>query len=473
MERDPVASEDVTSSKPKFRFVSTLRMLELNSYGFNIDVLYHGKEKRVVARYSEMLAIHQKLKETFRGDKHAKFPSRFGTITFFGSEEEKIDKRRVELEQYFNSLKEEYFELPDLVQLFKLSSMNKPVEEDKAVSFRINNLAASVPEILITENGEEYFAGAIVMSVTENINQLEDIRHSLANEASIQRKFTVLENTSSRRASIMQALNEFQSTIDTLRLDASLQQQEEFQRVLNILDTYIGIASSWEEHVGETVMNQFTQQTNDKNKSAVQIRMEDYMREAEDIVANFATKPKSELKEEYKRIGKLFGDLGRDISIYQNRQDGPSIVSRLEQIKKYVRDSTQAIGQSSTSLGNPSSIPEVEKRLFQLLEEISNHEGGNEDVEKQTKLKEKLVSLIRDIRDLKRYFLQLEGAEHKSSINRLEDLQENLSELEYTFNNKFDTNQNLEEKAQQAVKKYQENTKTRQISRAQDDLFGL
>jgi len=127
----------------------------------------------------------------------------------------------------------------------------------------------------------------------------------------------------------------------------------------------------------------------------------------------------------------------------------------LESLLYYIRTSTDINSDGSFS----ARIKRCETELFSLVDAINKLNLDNKE-EEFLSLKKSLTVLTKDISSLrnemeKKISNRENAVENKARVDHLEDLQENLSDLAYTYSNKFEAfSRSLTENALVTKKKY-------------------
>lgn len=130
------------------------------------------------------------------------------------------------------------------------------------------------------------------------------------------------------------------------------------------------------------------------------------------------------------------------------------VLNSLQQIKNYINlHLTSDFSQQNANYLD--KVKEFEKKMFTLIDEISSFSPQNPQKKSLQNLKQDILSLIKEIAIFKQSLMKKinksNEIEMKTYLNRLEDLQENLADLEYTFRTKHQVTPSLEEKVLQIV----------------------
>jgi len=209
---------------------------------------------------------------------------------------------------------------------------------------------------------------------------------------------------------------------------------------------------------------------------------------------------KMSLKE---NLNKLLESIDTDIRIYSSNQNGAAYVHRLKEVKAYVEASMKSI--ENIKLTDEEQVKVFSERMYQIISAISKLEkpldgaktstsnngqdNSNSDsvvkdpsnkeqdtsnsvVKDPTTIKNDIHTLIKDISNFNQQLNERQG-DFAILKNRLEDLQENLGDLEYTFTTKFETDTNWNEKAQHFLKQKQVQQAKTKHQAIQSDIFAL
>jgi hypothetical protein len=205
--------------------------------------------------------------------------------------------------------------------------------------------------------------------------------------------------------------------------------------LLERINRIVNRTLKWGRTIERRVMLEVSQQT------GVWDRIKEYQTEAEAKVTLLlqlsVTEPEySKTKEQLK----LLEEKIRNEHQACHKQEDAIAMESLEKIMNYIRS---GYSFSTTTTDNfDTRISRCETELFSLVDMINKLTIDNTE-EEFLSLKRKLTILTKDISSLRNTIeKQLSNKENleenKSRVDHLEDLQENLSDLTYTFSNKFE-----------------------------------
>lgn len=127
---------------------------------------------------------------------------------------------------------------------------------------------------------------------------------------------------------------------------------------------------------------------------------------------------------------------------------------------------------------SPQEMAQVfEADVYQMLERIGKLDEDSTEKEFM-EVKQKLTVLLKGIGELRKKLeaeQKLKGDQsYKSVVDHLEDLQENLADLGYTYANKLESHQkSLTESAMDALSKKQASSAQAKMGKAENSLFEL
>jgi len=139
----------------------------------------------------------------------------------------------------------------------------------------------------------------------------------------------------------------------------------------------------------------------------------------------------------------LYQKVEKNILSCANLNDSESALQRLKAIMEHIQSSLDM------DMSLDSQVLSFETQLFQLIEECSKLSQG--DIVSATDLKNKISMLMKSITNCK-INIKKNSQYDQHILGRIEDIQENLAEFEYTFRKKFNTTTNMEEMTNEFLK---------------------
>jgi len=170
-----------------------------------------------------------------------------------------------------------------------------------------------------------------------------------------------------------------------------------------------------------------------------------------DTNASASTQPQIlTTKDIQQKLKYLLQQIESDILRYANDKE---ILCTLTQVKDYIDTHLNNNLQLITT--DADKVRTFENKMFALLDEISRYDNASSQKRTLPQIKQEIISLIKEIAVYKQSLLKKTNkdneTEMKSFINRLEDLQENLADLEYTLRSKHHTAPSTQETVHRSV----------------------
>jgi len=269
-----------------------------------------------------------------------------------------------------------------------------------------------------------------------------------------------LTSVTNHRTEPMEQLQDVKPIFLTLTSDELVKEHVAYELLKRMLKL-VNLALNWGNNIERKVMLEVTQQT------GVWDRIKEYQTDTEAKVTLLLQVSEPEYSKIKEQLNVLSDKIEKEIQATIRYQDIEA-KETLESLLTYIRSTTR----NSTSDGTlPARIKRCESDLFSLLDAINrltldNTEEDFLSLKRSLNLLTKEISSLRN--SLEKKILNRENIEeNKVRVDHLEDLQENLSDLAYTYSNKFEAySRSLSEKtlSVSSKKKY-----TRQV----DGLYEL
>jgi hypothetical protein len=148
----------------------------------------------------------------------------------------------------------------------------------------------------------------------------------------------------------------------------------------------------------------------------------------------------------------LLQHIERDMSRYEHDEN---ILIILQQVHTYIITHLTNFDSSKQTESYPQRVKEFESKMFKLIDQISSLKGDDLTDKTLRQIKQEILTLMKEIATYKQYLMKQTNTENEKEIgafiNRLEDLQENLADLEYTFSSKFQLTARIGEKVHELV----------------------
>lgn len=239
-----------------------------------------------------------------------------------------------------------------------------------------------------------------------------------------------LTSVSSQRNEAIEQLQEVKSVYLTLVSDECVKEHMAYEFLMRVYQL-VTAALKWANSIERKVMLEVTHQT------GIWDRIKEYQTEAEAKVTLLLQVSEPEYSKIKEQLNHIMDKIQHEIQVSQRAQDLEA-VQTLESLLSYIRSSTNY----STDNSIPTRIKRAEADLFKLVDSINKLTLENKEEEFLT-LKKNLNTLTKEISSLrstleKKISTGENVEENKVRVDHLEDLQENLSDLTYTYSNKFD-----------------------------------
>jgi hypothetical protein len=405
--------------------------------GFKIIVNDERMEWYIWKRYREFHELHQKLSK-----KHSKLPAFPPRRVKLFIDDEFLELRRQALEAYLKGLDYSYFEESEDLRSFLgvyETKNTKPISD--GVKFSLSSDDQDLVQVIISDvpsiqlsNGQSVFLPSLLETTQTCLQQLDHIKQRLDRTYGYDLRLEFLNSVATQRNDSIDQLEEVKIVYTALVEDELVKEHFSYE-LLERIHRIVNRTLKWGHKIERSVMLEVSQQT------GVWDRIKEYQTEAEAKVTLLlqlsVTEPEySKTKEQLK----LLEEKIRNEHQACHKQEDAIAMESLEKIMNYIRS---GYSFSTTTTDNfDTRISRCETELFSLVDMINKLTIDNTE-EEFLSLKRKLTILTKDISSLRNTIeKQLSNKENleenKSRVDHLEDLQENLSDLTYTFSNKFE-----------------------------------
>jgi len=332
----------------------------------------------------------------------------------------------------------------------------KPISD--GISFRLTKDDAELQSVLISDvpsitlsNDQSVFISSLLSTTQTCLQQLDSIKQKLDKIYGYDTRIEFLSSVNIQRAEAVEQLQEVKSVYVTLISDAMVKEHLAYELLVKLYKM-VNLAIKWGINIERQVMLEVTQQT------GVWDRIKEYQTETEAKLTLLVQVSESESGKIKEQLNQLAEKIQNDIQSCARYEDDEARQS-LETLLTYIKS---GISQSSDN-SLPSRIKTCESELFLLIESINRLTLDNTE-EDFLSLKRKLTLLTKEISSLrnsleKQIATGENVAENKARVDRLEDFQENLSDLTYTYSNKFEAYSRSLSEMTNAVVSKKKNTK--------------
>jgi len=192
--------------------------------------------------------------------------------------------------------------------------------------------------------------------------------------------------------------------------------------------------------------------------------VQNYEEQAHTLIMSAVNTPNN--KEISKQLKVLLKEVEKDITTAQKDASSQQLYNRLMRLKEYIQSNMK---DKPNGTNDPvDQLNEYEARLFSLITEANDEEVTNT---KASSTKSKIADLMKDLTSFKAKIRKMD--DEQRLLNRLEDLQENLADLEHNFNTRIFTEKSMSEKANALLKSKQLEDANKEHQRIANEMFEL
>jgi hypothetical protein len=242
-----------------------------------------------------------------------------------------------------------------------------------------------------------------------------------------EQRIEYLTSISSQRTEAMEQLQDVKPVYSTLNSDELVKEHVAYELFVRILKL-VNLALNWGNSIERKVMLEVSQQT------GIWDRIKEYQTETEAKISLLLQVSEPEYSKILEQLKQLSEKIKNDVQISSKYQDNEAKES-LESLLIYIRSSTDYNSDGSFS----ARIKRCETELFSLVDALNrlNKEEEFLSLKRSLTLLTKEISSLRN--SLEKKISNGENVvENRVRVDHLEDLQENLSDLAYTYSNKFE-----------------------------------
>jgi hypothetical protein len=407
---------------------------------FRIIVNDERMEWNMWKRYREFHELHQKLSKKYTN--LPAFPPRRVKIFI---DDEFLDLRRQALEAYLKALEYHFYEESEDLRSFLgvyESKNTKPLSDGVKFSLSLDDqelmqvIICDVPYIQFS-NGKGLSLPSLLEPTQTCLQQLEQIKQRLDRTYGYDFRLEFLNSVATQRNDSIDQLEKLKIVYTSLLEDELVKEHFAYE-LLERINRLVNKALKWGHNIERNVMLEVTQQT------GVWDRIKEYQTEAEAKVTLLLQLTDTEYSKTKEQL-KLLEEKIKNEHQACNKQEDSVAMETLEKIINYIRS---GYNYTTTSIERFNTlITRCETELFSLVDIINRLSIDNTE-EEFLSLKKKLTILTKDISSLRstieKQITNKENVEeNKLRVDHLEDLQENLSDLIYTFSNKFEAYSNF------------------------------
>eukprot|EP01102_Stenamoeba_stenopodia_P014389 TRINITY_DN4770_c0_g1_i3.p1 TRINITY_DN4770_c0_g1~~TRINITY_DN4770_c0_g1_i3.p1 ORF type:complete len:528 (-),score=127.29 TRINITY_DN4770_c0_g1_i3:21-1604(-) len=342
--------------------------------------------------------------------------------------------------------------------------------------------SVSVPE-MIEFRGECYFATALIASVRDNVEFLAVLKSDLESAKTPIERLNFFETMKERATTTTTQLKDEQNTMSILLQSPAVVSTVPLYEYLDVCVQQIGKAIAWfsEAEVNITERIQSEGEVGEKGKLEERIKVYEELIEKLLLDAFACTTPQQVAGVESSLSGvieKIVQDIGLTKSVVELESYG----EKLKYLRDYANNNLDVLRQFR-EMSPEDHVASLESRMFSILDALSTFDlPANADtttpivpqsvIARNTELHNKITKLMKDM-SMCRNLLKTKYSDKTHLLNRIEDLQENLVDLEHDFVSKHKIERGFESMALDLLKNRLLNQARTEHEQRECDLFEL
>eukprot|EP01125_Pyxidicula_operculata_P017220 TRINITY_DN6024_c0_g1_i1.p1 TRINITY_DN6024_c0_g1~~TRINITY_DN6024_c0_g1_i1.p1 ORF type:complete len:479 (-),score=71.96 TRINITY_DN6024_c0_g1_i1:120-1556(-) len=437
-------------------------------------------------RFKEFFDLHKYLSKKYNG--LPEFPSRIPKL-FIGRDE--LVERKNNLQFYFDGLDNElYSECEELREFLCVNKPKKarPVPDgvvmqlpQDVISFEDQILSAH--EIIEISPTNSLYLPSVYSTAKESLKQVNDLKKTLDNIFGVQERLDYIAKTEKPRRDLKKS---FSTTIElcthTIDRINSGKGVEPFLRIFVVKAMPILTeAHNWCTQIHKRVFEEVEFASAGVNFiKAHQVKAEADITLLMQLSNEGSLSTQQKQEDILKGLNELLAQLKTEMSQLKSENSSDLLIDRYVDLIKYIDSGIQTYIDHKNSNSAQYRIQSCEKKLFEILEKVSSWTKEDPSPSEYKIVKQEIQTLTTDLAAL-RGKLSKQAQENedahdaKAYINRIEDMQENVSDMVYNYVKKYEQmGLNAKEEAKQIIANKQvEIASSKHIREHEDDLFEL
>jgi len=284
------------------------------------------------------------------------------------------------------------------------------------------------------------FIGSLLTDVVQAIEGLNTMKENLEVLYGAHSRVLFLQNTQERRISLESQLAYLHATMSSLTTEPFIQASVEIQQVLGSLLFCTSKLMRWNATIDQVVLKEL------EDGNTLISKIKEYQFEAETKLTFLVMNSDSEasLKRTEHEILMLQKQIAEEIKIQLKLNNGvmSEAISQLESIASYLASGLKEFKKTMNTKSPTEQIAEHEASLFYLLDFVGKLDD-NTDAKLYIEAKASIDTLRKNLAALRiRLEKTIEGSPEdsqvKSQADRVEEMQSNMGDLTFLFNEKCD-----------------------------------
>lgn len=315
-----------------------------------------------------------------------------------------------------------------------------------------------LPPQIKLQNNEDCYVQQVITHIGEAINHFCQLDGRLSNVSDIYQKWDLLEQSKSRLSRECAELRMEYQLLGQLVNEPSIINNHDLTNYFVLCMSVIDNALKWESELEADILSKLEISTeNSATKDAdMQTKVKDYEEQAQQLimqcvsVTGSTTSDNSQIKA---RIINLQKQIQKDYQKCKADSTMESFANKLKDILEFINNNFS----SQTSLGD--QVESLEGQLYMLIDEINqftqntyntnSNSNNNSNNVSHTDIQSKIHKLIKEFATLRSQLTKQQQSSSPPSltsssseslqylIDRVEDMQANIADLEYNFTSKF------------------------------------
>jgi hypothetical protein len=346
-----------------------------------------------------------------------------------------------------------------------------------------------LPEVLEYQ-GETYFLAPLISEMKDNLELLAVLKYGLEKAAPVER-LDILERSRERSVAVVAQLRDEQKVLSKLLQSSPVASAPSLYEYLDDCASQAQKAVEWYGELETIVVERLTSEGETGEKTKLEQRMKIYEEMIDNLVTEAFTCATPDKRLELEAgFEVVLEKIQQDRALAASVMEVEGCADKLKALYDYAMVNFEAIKQQQ-EISPENHVGSLEARMFAILDSVSSIEGstatndakgngnGNppEDqaqISRNTTVHSQITKLIKDLSSCKNVLVERYGFEEKKHLlNRVEDLQENLGDLEHNFLSKHKVERGLGGFAFDMIKERLV-TQARQVHQdSESDLFEL
>lgn len=465
---------------------------ETSFIGYKLLVKDGTSSWTLLTRYSRLYDLANKLQSRYPDVKFAPFPPK----TAFWEDDTSpafVEKRRLLLEIWFQRVLAEakllqsgevrgFLDPAGSVDKSTLTSSTSGLDSRRydPTVFLLPAPPSMVrlPEVLEYQ-GETYFIAPLISEIRDNLEILVVLKKALEEAAPIER-LDILDRCRERATAVVSLLKDEGKVLLKLLQSSFVASNPPLYEWFDSCASQTQKAVEWYEELETLVVERLTAEGETGEKVKLEQRMKIYEEMIEAHLAeSFNCSTPQQITEVESKLKDVLESILQDQALAASVMEVESCAEKLGQLREFAESNLRAINQYR-EMSPDDRIASLEARMFSILDSVSSLEGTPEDPSRNTEIHSKVTKLIKDLgmfRNMLLEKLELEDGGDKGNLrhllNRAEDLQENLVDLEHNFISKHPIDKGFGGMALDMLKERVVSQARREHAESESDLFEL